>query len=88
MPLEAADDVPEFTSSFPFEVKDKHWHCPWVSSVINDVAPVFRDILESNYLSSSAHLLEDTTESRLSWWKWRKQLDKRLANFLRLVLFK
>ncbi|KAK4739682.1 hypothetical protein R3W88_003379 [Solanum pinnatisectum] len=80
---EAADDVAEFTSSFSFEVKDKHWHCPWVSSVIDDVAPVFRDILENNYLSSSVHLLEDTTESRSSWWKWRKQLDKRLANFLR-----
>ncbi|KAJ8572576.1 hypothetical protein K7X08_009087 [Anisodus acutangulus] len=80
---EASDDVAEFTSSFSFEVKDRHWHCPWVSSVIVDVAPVFRDILESNYLSSSVHLLEDTTESRSSWWKWRKQLDKRLAKFLR-----
>ncbi|CAN4110641.1 unnamed protein product [Withania somnifera] len=79
----ATDDVAEFTSSFSFEVKDKHWHCPWVSSVIDDVAPVFRDILENNYLSSSAHLLEDTPESRSSWWKWRKQLDKRLAEFLR-----
>ncbi|KAK4339952.1 hypothetical protein RND71_041414 [Anisodus tanguticus] len=80
---EASDDVAEFTSSFSFEVKDKHWHCPWVSSMIDDVAPAFRDILESNYLSSSVHLLEDTTESRSSWWKWRKQLDKRLAKFLR-----
>ncbi|CAN4108060.1 unnamed protein product [Withania somnifera] len=80
---EAADDVAEFTSSYSFEVKDKRWHCPWVSSVIDVVAPVFRDILENNYLSSSVHVLEDTPESRSSWWKWRKQLDKRLAEFLR-----
>ncbi|XP_060167773.1 separase isoform X1 [Lycium barbarum] len=80
---DASDDVAEFTSSLSFEVKEKHWHCPWVSSVIDDVAPVFRDILENNYLSSSVHLLEDTTESRSSWWKWRKHLDKRLAKFLR-----
>ncbi|XP_070034034.1 separase isoform X2 [Nicotiana tomentosiformis] len=81
--VKASDDVAQFTSSFPFEVKDKHWHCPWLSSVVDDVAPVFRDILENNYLSSSMHLLEDTTESRSSWWKWRKQLDQRLAKFLR-----
>ncbi|KAF3628570.1 putative DNA polymerase delta subunit 4-like [Capsicum annuum] len=80
---EVGDDVAEFISSSSFEVKDKHWRCPWVYSVIDDVAPVFRDILENNYLSSSVHLLEDTAESRSSWWKWRKQLDKRLANFLR-----
>ncbi|OWM84928.1 hypothetical protein CDL15_Pgr027715 [Punica granatum] len=61
----------------------KHWHCPWGSTVIDDVIPTYKEILEENYLSSSNYPLEDTKENRLSWWKRRKNLDLRLNKLLR-----
>jgi separase len=62
---------------------DKHWHCPWGSTVVDDVAPTFRFILEENYLSSSKFPLEDTKENRNLWWTKRKELDHRLGKLLR-----
>lgn len=61
----------------------KHWHCPWGITVIDDVIPTYKEILEENYLSSSVYPLEDTKENRLSWWKRRKTLDLRLNKLLR-----
>ncbi|XP_039174098.1 separase isoform X2 [Eucalyptus grandis] len=61
---------------------DKHWHCPWGSSVVDNVVPAFKEILEENYLSCSLHALEDTKENRLLWWSKRKNLDLRLGKLL------
>ncbi|XP_056159390.1 separase isoform X2 [Syzygium oleosum] len=61
---------------------DKHWHCPWGSSVVDNVVPTFKEILEENYLSCSLHALEDTKENRLLWWTKRKNLDLRLGKLL------
>ncbi|CAK7357007.1 unnamed protein product [Dovyalis caffra] len=63
----------------------KHWHCPWGSTVVDDVAPAFRFILEENYLSSSEFPLEDTKENRTLWWTKRKKLDNRLGKLLRKI---
>lgn len=64
---------------------DKHWHCPWGLTVVDDVAPTFRFILEENYLSSSKFPLEDTKENRNLWWAKRKELDHRLGKLLRKI---
>ena len=62
---------------------DKQWHCPWGSTVVDDVTPAFKTILEENYLSSSTFPLDDTKENRLQWWTQRKKLDHRLGKLLR-----
>ncbi|KAJ7968102.1 separase [Quillaja saponaria] len=71
-------------SSLP-ECKDssEHWHCPWGSTVVDDVAPAFKMILEENYLSSSVFPLEDTKKNRMLWWTRRKKLDCHLGKLLR-----
>lgn len=61
------------------------WVCPWGSTVVDDVAPQFKLILEENYLSSSSCLMDDTQENRTLWWTWRKKLNDRLDNMVRLV---
>ncbi|XP_058007009.1 separase isoform X2 [Hevea brasiliensis] len=61
----------------------KHWHCPWGFTVVDEVAPAFKLILEENYLSSSIFPLEDTKENRNSWWMRRKKLDWQLGKLLR-----
>ncbi|XP_059463278.1 separase isoform X5 [Corylus avellana] len=82
---EASDDDANSDSGKLWKSKDvdKHWHCPWGSTVVDDVAPVFKRILEENYLSSSKFPLEDTKRNRTLWWMWRKKLDCRLGKFLR-----
>ncbi|KAM7250817.1 hypothetical protein ACFE04_022700 [Oxalis oulophora] len=62
---------------------NKHWHCPWGSSVVDDVAPAFRMILEENYFSSSVFPLEDTEMIRKLWWDQRNRLDSLLGKLLR-----
>ncbi|XP_010448796.1 PREDICTED: separase isoform X2 [Camelina sativa] len=60
------------------------WLCPWGATVVDEVAPAFKSILEESYASSSTPR-EDTTESRCLWWKKRKKLDHRLGIFLRNI---
>ncbi|GKC28178.1 separase isoform X1, partial [Tanacetum coccineum] len=33
----------------------KSWHCPWDHTVIDEVAPLFRSIMEKNYASTSGY---------------------------------
>jgi len=68
------------------EEHSEKWHCPWGFTVVDDVAPAFKTILEENYLSSRSPS-EDTTQNRMLWWKWRKNLDHRLDKLLRCVLY-
>ncbi|KAK4438264.1 Separase [Sesamum alatum] len=82
--LEEVSDDDTSSSSVVFNCKDfvKQWQCPWVSSVIDEIAPVFRHILEGNYYSSSEHFLESIRENTSLWWMHRKRLDERLSKFL------
>ncbi|XP_050209368.1 separase isoform X2 [Mercurialis annua] len=79
------DDAPKPISEEFSEMNDldKHWHCPWGFTVIDEVAPAFKFILEENYLSSSIFPLEDTKENRQLWWMRRKKLDSQLGKLLR-----
>ncbi|XP_074358633.1 separase isoform X1 [Apium graveolens] len=82
---EALGDDETSSQGFLHENTDsvKRWRCPWGSTVVDDVAPVFKLILEQNYLSSSTFPLEDTKMIRSLWWTQRKKLDQRLRYFLR-----
>ncbi|XP_021889373.1 separase isoform X3 [Carica papaya] len=61
----------------------KRWQCPWGSTVVDDVAPAYKLILEENFLSSSNFPLPDTKENRSLWWMRRKKIDQCLAKLLR-----
>ncbi|CAA2934735.1 separase isoform X1 [Olea europaea subsp. europaea] len=82
-----SDDDVDSSSCASFKGKDfvKSWKCPWVTTVVDYIAPRFRQILEGNYYSSSGHFQEDTKESRLLWWKKRNRLDKCLCKFVQDV---
>ncbi|PWA66399.1 separase [Artemisia annua] len=73
----------EDSSSCILSSCDKSWHCPWDHTIIDEVAPLFRRILEQNYASTSGHTLEDTKENRSLWWNLRKKLDQCLGDLLR-----
>ncbi|KAL4588484.1 hypothetical protein LXL04_001375 [Taraxacum kok-saghyz] len=62
---------------------EKPWHCPWGHTIIDNVAPFFKKILEENYTSSSGSLLEDTKKNRSLWWSQRIKLDQLLGDFLK-----
>ncbi|KAL7119495.1 hypothetical protein ACP275_02G066600 [Erythranthe tilingii] len=81
--LEASDDDAS-SSSVVFNWKDfdKQWKCPWVSTVIDEIAPVFRHVLERNYYSSSEHFLEYIKKNTSLWWRQRNRLDQCLSKFL------
>ena len=82
---EDSDDDTNYSHGIPNKDNKlvKHWHCPWGFTVVDGVAPVFRIILEENYISSSTHPSEDTKQNRSLWWMQRKSLDQRLGKFLR-----
>ncbi|KAL6340981.1 hypothetical protein AAG906_032093 [Vitis piasezkii] len=87
---EVSDDDASSESGIHYEHKDldKQWHSPWGSTVVDDVAPAFKTIVEENYLSSSTFPLDDTKENRLQWWTQRKKLDHhRLGKLLRLSTY-
>ncbi|XVF00736.1 hypothetical protein REPUB_Repub04eG0027100 [Reevesia pubescens] len=60
----------------------KKWHCPWGSTVVDDVAPAFKVILEENFITSSGCPLEDTKSTRSLWWMIRKKVDHQLGKLL------
>ncbi|XP_010433961.1 PREDICTED: separase-like [Camelina sativa] len=79
-----SDDSANLSSTKATQVESLKgpWLCPWGATVVDEVAPAFKSILEESYASSSTPR-EDTTESRCLWWKKRKKLDHRLGIFLR-----
>ncbi|CAN6476418.1 unnamed protein product [Victoria cruziana] len=64
---------------------NKLWVCPWGRSILDEVAPGLRKILEGNSLSGSSHFLADTGHNRSVWWKWRTLLNQHLDDLLRNV---
>ncbi|KAK9095991.1 hypothetical protein Sjap_021488 [Stephania japonica] len=79
------DTLPARESVHEGKESDKRWQCPWSHSIVDDVAPQFKRILEENYLSSSLSSLSVSQESRLLWWTWRRKLNDHLDKFLRDV---
>lgn len=61
----------------------KKWVCPWGYSLIDNVIPQFKSILEENYLSSSNQGFENTKENRILWWTRRTRLNDRLDVLLK-----
>ncbi|KAG2240437.1 hypothetical protein Bca52824_090755 [Brassica carinata] len=84
--VDMSDDSGNLSSTEATQVKnlESRWLCPWGSSVVDDVAPVFKSILEESHASSGS-LVEDTKEHRHSWWEKRKKLDHHLRKFLRTL---
>lgn len=82
--LDMSDNSANLSSTEATQVKSLKgpWLCPWGATVVDEVAPAFKSILEESYSSSSTPE-EDTIESRGLWWKKRKKLDHRLGIFLR-----
>ncbi|XP_049936932.1 separase isoform X2 [Nymphaea colorata] len=64
---------------------NKRWVCPWGRSILDEVSPGFRQILEENYMSGSSLFLADTGHNRSVWWKWRTLLNKHLDDLLRNI---
>ncbi|CAB79252.1 putative protein [Arabidopsis thaliana] len=79
-----SDDSANLSSTEATQVKSLKgpWLCPWGTTVVDEVAPAFKSILEESH-SSSSTTEEDTIESRGLWWKKRKKLNHRLGIFLR-----
>ncbi|KAG9457276.1 hypothetical protein H6P81_001784 [Aristolochia fimbriata] len=73
------------TSVYEEEVSDKKWKCPWGYTVVDDVAPEFRSILEESYKSTSNKPQVETQKTRINWWIQRTRLNDRLDKFLRNV---
>lgn len=69
----------------PMRVLDKKWQCPWGYGITDYVAPVFRNILEENFMSlSSATLtINDVKADHVRWWSNRMKLNNYLANTLK-----
>ncbi|KAI9176721.1 hypothetical protein LWI28_006369 [Acer negundo] len=76
------DGNSDFEALYESKECNKHWRCPWGSTVVDKVAPAFKLILEENYSSSSNIPFEDTKTNRSLWWMRRKKLDHRLGRFL------
>lgn len=69
-----------------FPKKSVEWKCPWSYSVVDNVAPVFKQLLEENY--SSANIICSDPDKKLfntNWWLQRKGLDKCLNMFLKAM---
>ncbi|KAL9264934.1 Separase-like protein [Drosera capensis] len=78
------DDEASLICSTLLEGKSiKQWSCPWGSSVVDEIAPVFKSVLRHNYISSAHFPTEDTKENRENWWRQRAQLDGYLSNLVR-----
>ncbi|KAL0738807.1 hypothetical protein Bca4012_015017 [Brassica carinata] len=78
------EDSANISSTEATQVKnlERRWLCPWGSTVVDDVAPAFKSIMEESH-TSSVSPVEDTREHRHSWWKKRKRLDHHLKKFVR-----
>ncbi|KAJ8439009.1 hypothetical protein Cgig2_013005 [Carnegiea gigantea] len=78
----------EETSFSHSVLQEKHfleeWNSPWgCRAVVDDLAPLFEQILRLHHASSSNLLDQDTEQNRKVWWLWRENLDSRLHTLLR-----
>ncbi|PIA27894.1 hypothetical protein AQUCO_07400019v1 [Aquilegia coerulea] len=82
IPKDMAYDADYITFSKGID-SSKIWDCPWGCTVVDDIAPEFKLILEGNYLSSCPP--DGTQEQKLQWWAWRDKLNGRLDKFVRNI---
>ncbi|KAM5574598.1 hypothetical protein ABKV19_013837 [Rosa sericea] len=61
----------------------KDWNCPWGSTVVDDVAPEFRLILEGAHSSSVKHPVQDTDEKSFTGGCRGRILIGALGKFLK-----
>ncbi|KAJ4870209.1 Separase [Raphanus sativus] len=75
------DDGANTSSTEATQVKnlERRWLCPWGSTVVDDVAPAFKSIMEETHTSTGSSV-EDTREHRNLWWKREKNLIIILKN--------
>jgi separase len=68
----------------PTSVLEK-WRCPWGYSIIDYVAPAFKNILEENFISLSSATLttNDVQAKNVMWWSHRMKLNNYLDNILK-----
>ncbi|XP_039791546.1 separase-like isoform X3 [Panicum virgatum] len=59
---------------------DKKWQCPWGYAVTDYVAPIFKNILEENFVSlSSATITTNAVQAdHVRWWSHRMKLNNYL----------
>ncbi|XP_020266857.1 separase [Asparagus officinalis] len=71
----------------PEEVQFKsveEWQCPWGYSVVDNVAPVFKQLLKENFLSSTmTNTSADAKINNINWWSQRSSLNDCLNKFLK-----
>ena len=69
----------------PTRVLDKKWQCPWGYGITDYVAPVFRNILEENFMSlySASLTINDGSVNCVSWWSHRMKLNNYLDKLLK-----
>ncbi|KAJ4870271.1 Separase [Raphanus sativus] len=75
------DDGANTSSTEATQVKnlERRWLCSWGSTVVDDVAPAFKSIMEETHTSTGSSV-EDTREHRNLWWKREKNLIIILKN--------
>ncbi|XP_027157654.1 separase [Coffea eugenioides] len=84
LPIESLLEEASFDISLQGEDFVSQWRCPWVYTVVDEIAPAFRSILRENYLSSASPK-EDSTSNRVLWWSQRKRLDDCFGKFLQYL---
>ncbi|XVF45726.1 hypothetical protein PTKIN_Ptkin02bG0229600 [Pterospermum kingtungense] len=82
--LEAApdDDARACQELHQWMNSGKKWNCPWGSTVVDDVAPAYKVILEENFITSASCPPDDTKSARSLWWMMRKKVDHQLGELL------
>ncbi|PUZ77833.1 hypothetical protein GQ55_1G405300 [Panicum hallii var. hallii] len=64
---------------------DKKWQCPWGYAITDYVAPIFKNILEENFVSlSSATITMNAVQAdHVRWWSHRMKLNNYLDSTLK-----
>ncbi|KAJ3694888.1 hypothetical protein LUZ60_000265 [Juncus effusus] len=68
------------------EIKEgelKIWNCPWDRSVLDEVAPSFKLLMENNYLSMSKSLSNKKKFDKDNYWQRRFEINYQMQQFLK-----
>ncbi|WVZ73465.1 hypothetical protein U9M48_021768, partial [Paspalum notatum var. saurae] len=90
LPVDAISEMQFEESSIadmgnPVSILDKKWQCPWGYAITDYVAPIFKNILEENFmsLSTTTHTRNDVKADPVRWWSHRMKLNNYLDNALK-----
>ncbi|XP_072953682.1 separase isoform X1 [Typha angustifolia] len=83
--LEDANFSKELLTSNSLSVKS--WQCPWGCTIVDSVAPSFKQLLEENFLSLSNTTFTpaDGQANHIKWWSQRTKLNNRLDKLLKNI---